>query len=41
VQPAEQVLELKVGAKVMMIRNDPDRRWVNSGGRSVQYRHQL
>lgn len=29
VQPAETVLELKPGAKVMMLRNDPDRRWVN------------
>jgi ATP-dependent DNA helicase PIF1 len=29
VQPADQMLELKVGAKVMLLRNDPDRRWVN------------
>jgi ATP-dependent DNA helicase PIF1 len=29
VQPADQALELKVGAKVMLLRNDPDRRWVN------------
>ena len=29
VQPAEVVLDLKAGAKVMMLRNDPDRRWVN------------
>ncbi|CCB67848.1 MULTISPECIES: ATP-dependent RecD-like DNA helicase [unclassified Hyphomicrobium] len=29
VQPAETALELKAGAKVMMLRNDPDRRWVN------------
>jgi ATP-dependent DNA helicase PIF1 len=29
VQPAEPALELKAGAKVMMLRNDPDRRWVN------------
>lgn len=29
VQPAETALELKPGAKVMMLRNDPDRRWVN------------
>jgi ATP-dependent DNA helicase PIF1 len=29
VQPAESALDLKVGAKVMMLRNDPDRRWVN------------
>lgn len=29
VQPAEAVLDLKTGAKVMMLRNDPDRRWVN------------
>lgn len=29
VQPAESALELKAGAKVMMLRNDPDRRWVN------------
>jgi hypothetical protein len=29
VQPADVALELKAGAKVMMIRNDPDRRWVN------------
>lgn len=29
VQPAEAALELKPGAKVMLIRNDPDRRWVN------------
>ncbi|MBY0560720.1 AAA family ATPase [Hyphomicrobium sp.] len=29
VQPADVALELKVGAKVMMLRNDPDKRWVN------------
>lgn len=29
VQPADQCLELKPGAKVMLLRNDPDRRWVN------------
>jgi ATP-dependent exoDNAse (exonuclease V) alpha subunit len=29
VQPADAALELKPGAKVMMLRNDPDRRWVN------------
>ena len=29
VQPADQALELKVGAKVMLLRNDADRRWVN------------
>jgi ATP-dependent exoDNAse (exonuclease V) alpha subunit len=29
VQPAETALDLKPGAKVMMLRNDPDRRWVN------------
>lgn len=29
VQPADQALELKPGAKVMLLRNDPDRRWVN------------
>ncbi|HML28558.1 MAG TPA: AAA family ATPase [Hyphomicrobium sp.] len=29
VQPAETALELKPGAKVMMLRNDPDKRWVN------------
>lgn len=29
VQPADQSLELKVGAKVMLLRNDSDRRWVN------------
>lgn len=29
VQPAETALELKTGAKVMMLRNDPDKRWVN------------
>jgi ATP-dependent DNA helicase PIF1 len=28
-QPTEQTLMLKVGAKVMLLRNDPDRRWVN------------
>ena len=28
-QPAEAALDLKPGAKVMMLRNDPDRRWVN------------
>ncbi|MFN0219822.1 MAG: ATP-dependent RecD-like DNA helicase [Hyphomicrobium sp.] len=29
VQPADAALELKPGAKVMLLRNDPDRRWVN------------
>ncbi len=29
VQPAEAALDLKPGAKIMMLRNDPDRRWVN------------
>jgi ATP-dependent DNA helicase PIF1 len=29
VQPADQALDLKPGAKVMLLRNDPDRRWVN------------
>ena len=29
VQPADAALDLKPGAKVMMLRNDPDRRWVN------------
>jgi ATP-dependent exoDNAse (exonuclease V) alpha subunit len=28
-EPADVALELKPGAKVMMLRNDPDRRWVN------------
>ncbi len=28
-QPTEAVLSLKEGARVMMLRNDPDRRWVN------------
>jgi ATP-dependent DNA helicase PIF1 len=28
-QPTEQTLVLKVGAKVMLLRNDTDRRWVN------------
>jgi ATP-dependent exoDNAse (exonuclease V) alpha subunit len=28
-EPADAALELKPGAKVMMLRNDPDRRWVN------------
>lgn len=27
--PVEEVLELKVGAQVMMCKNDPNRRWVN------------
>ncbi|MGL4398217.1 MAG: ATP-dependent DNA helicase [Hyphomicrobium sp.] len=27
--PAEAALALKVGAKVILLRNDPDRRWVN------------
>ena len=27
--PADEVLELKVGAQVMFLRNDPDQRWVN------------
>ena len=29
VQPADAALDLKPGAKVMLLRNDPDRRWVN------------
>jgi ATP-dependent exoDNAse (exonuclease V) alpha subunit len=28
-QPTEQTLMLKPGAKIMLLRNDPDRRWVN------------
>ncbi len=28
-QPTDEALALKVGAKVMLLRNDPDRRWVN------------
>lgn len=28
-QPADMALELKPGAKVMLLKNDPDRRWVN------------
>lgn len=28
-QPADSALELKPGAKVMLLKNDPDRRWVN------------
>jgi ATP-dependent DNA helicase PIF1 len=28
-QPTDEALTLKVGAKVMLLRNDPDRRWVN------------
>ena len=27
--PTDEALTLKVGAKVMLLRNDPDRRWVN------------
>ncbi|MBC9927064.1 MULTISPECIES: ATP-dependent RecD-like DNA helicase [unclassified Leucobacter] len=27
--PADEVLELKIGAQVMFLRNDPDGRWVN------------
>ncbi len=27
--PADSILDLKLGAKVVMLRNDPDRRWVN------------
>src|SRR5690606_20482039 len=27
--PADEELELKVGAQVMFLRNDPDQRWVN------------
>ena len=27
--PADAALDLKIGAKVMMLRNDPDKRWVN------------
>jgi ATP-dependent exoDNAse (exonuclease V) alpha subunit len=27
--PAEEQLELKVGAQIMMLKNDPDKRWVN------------
>lgn len=29
VQPADAALDLKVGAKVMMLRNDSEKRWVN------------
>ncbi|HVJ77279.1 MAG TPA: AAA family ATPase [Hyphomicrobium sp.] len=29
IEPADPALELKSGAKVMMLRNDPDKRWVN------------
>lgn len=29
IQPADAALDLKPGAKVMMLRNDPDKRWVN------------
>lgn len=29
IEPADPALELKPGAKVMMLRNDPDKRWVN------------
>lgn len=29
IEPADSALELKPGAKVMMLRNDPDKRWVN------------
>lgn len=28
-QPTDQILVLKEGAKVILLRNDPDRRWVN------------
>ena len=28
-QPTDQILVLKPGAKVILLRNDPDRRWVN------------
>jgi ATP-dependent DNA helicase PIF1 len=28
-QPTDDALALKVGAKVMLLRNDPDKRWVN------------
>jgi ATP-dependent DNA helicase PIF1 len=28
-QPTDEVLMLKPGAKIMLLRNDPDRRWVN------------
>lgn len=28
-QPTDTTLQLKVGAKVILLRNDPDRRWVN------------
>lgn len=28
-QPADAALELKPGAKVMLLKNDPDKRWVN------------
>lgn len=34
--PTEEVLELKVGARVMMIRNDPSGRWVNGSLGVVQ-----
>ncbi len=29
ISPTEELLELKPGAQVMLIRNDPDKRWVN------------
>jgi ATP-dependent exoDNAse (exonuclease V) alpha subunit len=34
--PTEEVLELKPGAQVMMIRNDPQGRWVNGSRGTVQ-----
>ncbi len=33
--PADESLELKIGAQVMMLRNDPDHRWVNGSIGSV------
>lgn len=35
--PTEEVLELKPGARVMMIRNDPSGRWVNGSLGEVAY----
>ena len=34
--PTEETLELKVGARVMLIKNDPDGRWVNGSIGTVQ-----
>lgn len=35
-QPTEQILELKKGARVMLIKNDPDGRWVNGSIGTVE-----